>query len=136
MALYLLDTSAFSALMGEDPATLQRMASIGSDDQLAICTTVRGEIRYGLARMPEGGRRRRFEAKVASLFAQIPCLPLRERVGDAYGRLKRASEQRGLPLDENDLWIAATALAHDAILVTSDSDFQRVSGLAVEDWSR
>jgi hypothetical protein len=28
-------------------------------------------------------------------------------------------------LDENDLWIAATALALDAVLITRDSDFQR-----------
>jgi predicted nucleic acid-binding protein len=35
------------------------------------------------------------------------------------------------PLDENDLWIAATALAMDAALVIRDSDFQAIGGLAV-----
>jgi len=43
-------------------------------------------------------------------------------------------ERRGSRLDENDLWIAATSLSLGAILVTADSDFQRVHGLKLEDW--
>ncbi|MEK6563200.1 MAG: PIN domain-containing protein, partial [Candidatus Binatota bacterium] len=37
--------------------------------------------------------------------------------------------------DENDLWIAATALFLNAVLVSMDSDFQRVNALNVEDWT-
>jgi predicted nucleic acid-binding protein len=37
--------------------------------------------------------------------------------------------QRGLILDENDLWIAATTIALDATLVTRDSDFSGIDGL-------
>jgi predicted nucleic acid-binding protein len=43
--------------------------------------------------------------------------------------------RQGTPLDENDLWIAATARALDAAVVTTDSDFQRVSGIQKEDWT-
>jgi predicted nucleic acid-binding protein len=42
---------------------------------------------------------------------------------------------RGLVLDENDLWIAATAFALDAVLLTRDSDFQQIEGLSVSDWT-
>jgi predicted nucleic acid-binding protein len=38
-------------------------------------------------------------------------------------------------LDENDLWIAATALALDAVLITRDGDFQQIEGLSVNDWT-
>jgi predicted nucleic acid-binding protein len=38
-------------------------------------------------------------------------------------------------LDENDLWIAATAVALDAVLVSRDSDFQQIEGLKVDDWT-
>jgi len=34
-------------------------------------------------------------------------------------------------LDENDLWIAATALALDATLVSRDGAFQTIEGLAL-----
>ena len=51
--------------------------------------------------------------------------------------MKNYAEQQGTPLSENDLWIAATARALDAILVTADSDFQRITGfgLQLEDWT-
>jgi predicted nucleic acid-binding protein len=45
--------------------------------------------------------------------------------------VKIAQQRRGLPLDENDLWIAATALAMAATLVSRDSDFRAVEGLSV-----
>ncbi len=43
--------------------------------------------------------------------------------------LKVARQQRGLTLDENDLWVAATALALGATLVTRDGDFSGIPGL-------
>jgi hypothetical protein len=44
----------------------------------------------------------------------------------------KASQRRcGLPLDENDLWIAATALAMNATLVSRDTDFQAIEGLGL-----
>ena len=45
--------------------------------------------------------------------------------------MKVSQQRRGLPLDENDLWIAATALVLDATLVSRDSDFQAIEGLAL-----
>ena len=39
-------------------------------------------------------------------------------------------------MDENDLWIAATALALGATLVTRDSDFSGTPGLVIEDWTK
>lgn len=38
-------------------------------------------------------------------------------------------------MDENDLWIAATALVLGAVLVTRDSDFRNITGLSVENWT-
>jgi len=56
----------------------------------------------------------------------------RENIGP-YSRaaLKVAQQRRGLSLNENDLWIAATALAIGATLVTRDSDFKNIETLAV-----
>jgi len=38
-------------------------------------------------------------------------------------------------LDENDLRIAATAVSLNATLVSRDSDFQRVDGLRLANWT-
>ena len=101
-----------------------------------ICPIVKGEILFGIGRLPAGKRRRDLEQKANELFATVPCDPIPERVGDVYAEIKVSAQQQGTSLDENDLWIAAMALALDAILVTSDSDYQRITGtgLRLEDW--
>jgi predicted nucleic acid-binding protein len=106
-----------------------------AEDRVAICTITRGEIMYGLLRLPQGRRRTNLEAEATHLFSQMVCMSAPESAADAYARAKTMAQRAGMSLDENDLWIAATALSLGAVLVTMDSDFQRVGGLRVEDWT-
>jgi tRNA(fMet)-specific endonuclease VapC len=52
-----------------------------------------------------------------------------------YANVKLGRQKKGLALDENDLWIAATALAIGAALVSRDTDFRQIDGLNVADWT-
>ena len=133
--IFLLDTNAFSDLMREHPKLDFRLMNIADDDRIVICPMVRGEIRYGIGRLPQGKRRQRLEAKAARLFITIPCEPVPQAAGDHYAAVKLSRQQKGLALDENDLWIAATALALGAVLISRDTDFQNIDGLIVEDWT-
>ena len=123
--------------MRDIPKVKGRLKSLAESDYLFTCPIVKGEILFGILRLPTGKRRRDLEQKSNELFAQIPCDPIPENVGDTYAQIKVAAQQQGTSLDECDLWIAATALALDAILVTSDSDYQRIAGLGLrlEDWA-
>lgn len=132
---YLLDTSAFSDLMREHVRMDARLEALARDDRVQICSIVRGEILYGLRRLPDGQRREALEAKAALLFAEFSCAPVPASAGDHYARVKRDCQREGLSLDENDLWIAATALASNAVLVSRDRDFQRIESLPVQDWT-
>jgi predicted nucleic acid-binding protein len=129
--IYLLDTNAISALMRADARMATWLSSVGVDDRVVICTVSRGEIVFGLERLAQGRRRTELEEKAWNLFAVLPCEPIPPAAGDRYANLKISEQRRGLPLDENDLWIAATALAMNATLVSRDSDFHGVEGLAV-----
>ena len=100
-----------------------------------ICAIVRGEIRYGIEQLPQGRRRQNLDSQARPLFAVIPCEPVPEAAADHYARIKLMRQQKGLVLDENDLWIAATALALGATLITRDTDFQQIEGLSVNDWT-
>jgi tRNA(fMet)-specific endonuclease VapC len=102
---------------------------------VGICSVVRGEILYGSERLPQGKRRQELESKAARFFTVLPCAAVPEAAGDHYAKVKLARQQKGLTLDENDLWIAATALALGAVLISRDRDFQQIEGLAVEDWT-
>jgi predicted nucleic acid-binding protein len=129
--IYLLDTNAISALMRADLRMASWLSSIEPDDRVVVCTITRGEILYGLERLAPGRRRSELEGKAASLFGVLPCEPVPSAAGDRYAEVKSSQQRRGLPLDENDLWIAATTLAINATLVSRDSDFRAVEGLAV-----
>jgi tRNA(fMet)-specific endonuclease VapC len=75
------------------------------------------------------------KAKAYKLLSILPCEPITEAASDFYSKIKLTRQQKGLTLDENDLWIAATALAIGAILISRDNDFQYIEGLKVEDWT-
>ncbi len=64
-------------------------------------------------------------------LAVFRCEPVPEQAGDFYAAVKLARQQRGLTLDENDLWVAAPALALGATLVSRDTDFGGIDGLPV-----
>ena len=133
---YLWDTTTFSALMRRDAKVRARVAALTAADRVVICTSTRGEVLYGLARLPEGKRRSALEAEAMAVLGQLVCLAVPEAAADQYASSKGETERKGTPLDENDLWIAATARVLEAVVVTTDSDFQRVSGLQTEDWTQ
>jgi len=51
-----------------------------------------------------------------------------------YGKVHAQLRRKGRPIPQNDIWIAATTLQHDLILLTKDQHFQHVDGLTVESW--
>jgi predicted nucleic acid-binding protein len=128
---YLLDTNAVSDLMRATARLEGWMATLQENDRVVTCTVVRGEILFGIARLDESKRRTDLEEKARRLFAVLPCEPVPERAADFYARIKVIRQRSGLPLDENDLWVAATALAMEATLVSRDSDFAGIDGLSV-----
>jgi predicted nucleic acid-binding protein len=134
--LYLLDTNAIADVMDEHPRIGARLTALMLPDEVGICTIVRGEVLFGIERMPEGKRRRELSAKASGVLGVPHCHTIPESAGDHYARIKQACRRKRLPMDENDLWIAATAFALAATLVTRDRDFDKVDGLRVEDWTR
>ena len=128
---YLLDTNAISDLMRAVPRIENWMAGLDHGDRVVTCTIVRGEILFGIARLPPGRRRTELEETGRQFLAIVRCEPVPERAADFYAAVKLARRQRGLALDENDLWVAATALVLGATLVSRDGDFGGIDGLAV-----
>ena len=51
-----------------------------------------------------------------------------------YGEVKNALRNKGRPIPENDIWIAAITKQYGLTLVTRDEHFKEVQGIAVETW--
>jgi predicted nucleic acid-binding protein len=128
---FLLDTNVISGLMRADARTEIWMAGLSQGDRIVTCTIVRGEILFGISRLPQGRRRAELEQMGRQFLDAVHCEPIPERASDFYAAIKLARYSRGLALDENDLWIAATALSVGATLVSRDRDFARIEGLTV-----
>ena len=62
--------------------------------------------------------------------------PLPEKAAEIYGFIRADLESRGEMIGNNDLWIAAHALASGLTLVTNnEKEFRRVPGLKVQNWA-
>lgn len=134
--IYLLDTSTMSALMREHPAAKARAERITPPDAVVTCAIVRGEVSHGVRRLPDGRKRRELTNKAAALFRVLLCHAISTEIADHYAELKTDCEARGATMGDNDLWIAATAVSVNATLVTCDTDFSRIGGLRLENWTR
>jgi tRNA(fMet)-specific endonuclease VapC len=145
---YLLDTNHCFLLIARAPQLVVAMTTRGAE-QFLTSVIVAGELRYGAA---VSERHLENAQAVENFLGQIDqVLPsprtakyyadLKSRVLVEFGPRDRA-RRRGFDLTrlgftDNDLWIAASAIEHNAILVSSDSDYRRmgeVSDLVVENW--
>jgi predicted nucleic acid-binding protein len=133
--LFLFDTNAVSDYMRGEPRIAAQLAALPPSDQAIICSIVRGEILWGIGRLPPGRRRSDLEQAAAIALPALQCFAVPESAGDQYSRIKLASQSAGFTLDENDMWIAATTLALGATIVTRDKDFSRIVGLTIQDWT-
>ena len=82
----------------------------------AISAITVGELEAGVLLADEPSKRAGRLRQLSAVLAQAPVLPVDRAVADRYAELRR--ESRRSPT--NDLWIAATALAHDLTLITAD----------------
>jgi predicted nucleic acid-binding protein len=133
MPAAILDTNAISDLMRDHPQIKANIAKHA--DPIVTSAVVIGEIRYGLDRLPPSKKRIDLEARAGAILAAVTIEPITESIAQTYGRLKASLEGQGLRVDDNDLWIGATALASASVLITRDRVFSHVPGLLVADWS-
>ena len=88
---YLLDTNAISDLMRAAPRIENWMAGLDQGDRVVTCTIVRGEVLFGIARLPAGRRRTELVETVRQFLATLRCEPVPERAGDFYAAVKAGS---------------------------------------------
>lgn len=113
--------------MTELRALLDTSVLLGSDrdvdpDDLgggwAISAVSVGELDAGVLMATAASLRAARLRRLSALVAIAPVLAVDAAVASHFGELRAASQRKAT----NDLWIAATALAHGLVLVTRDRD--------------
>lgn len=82
----------------------------------AISAVSLGELEAGVLLALDAETRAARLRRLSAVLAEAPVIPIDQYVAVRYGEL-RAVSGRG---PTNDLWIAATALSHDLLLITAD----------------
>lgn len=129
---YLLDTNICIYIAKHNPPAVRARFEQVSADALAMSVITLGELQYGAEKSQA---RKKALAALRQLQSVIQVAPLTDAAGQHYGRVRSVLERKGQPIGNNDLWIAAHALAEDWVLVTNDErEFRRIEGLAIENW--
>lgn len=131
-ARYLLDTNICIYIAREKPPEVAaRFAALQPGDA-AISVITWGELRFGAEKSK---RREEVFAMLDEFASLVPVLPMPKDVGDRYAAIRSGLDSVGTPIGNNDLWIAAHALAADITLITNNSrEFRRVDGLRIDNW--
>jgi tRNA(fMet)-specific endonuclease VapC len=131
---YLLDTNICIYIRQNRPEQVLRHFRRLRPGEAALSVITFGELLYGAHKSAHRSDALKRLREVARL---LPPLPLPESAGESYGIIRAELESKGELIGNNDMWIAAHALASDLTLVTNnEKEFRRVRGLKLQNWAR
>ena len=132
--MYLLDTNVCIHLLNRAHSGIIQHFRQCQPSEIALCSIVKAELLYATRRS------RKVEANLRLLkefFDPLESLSFDDRCAEEAGQIRADLSAQGKPVGPNDLLIAATARAHDAVLVTHNTkEFSRITGLRMEDWEQ
>lgn len=128
---FLLDTNIVSELVRNPYGRVRMRIDFAGVDNVSVSVITAAELHFGAARSgsPE------LLSRIATALSLITVEALPVEAAPHYGRARLLLQRRGQPIGANDLWIAAHALATDAVVVTNNvREFVRVDGLTCQNW--
>jgi tRNA(fMet)-specific endonuclease VapC len=132
-ARYLLDTNICIYIRQRKPDEVLRRFHKLRPGEAALSVITYGELLYGAAK---SAQRAAALERLRELVHFLPALALPESAAETYGAIRAQLESKGEMIGNNDLWIAAHALASGLTLVTNnEKEFRRVRGLKIENWT-
>ncbi|HEY3975078.1 MAG TPA: type II toxin-antitoxin system VapC family toxin [Candidatus Sulfotelmatobacter sp.] len=130
---YLLDTNIFIYIRQGRPEEVVRRFNKLRAGEAAVSVISYGDLFFGAAKR---GQRSEDLERLRALMRLLPCLTIPEAAAEIYGAVRAELQSKGEIISNNDLWIAAHALASGLILVTNnEKEFRRVRGLKVQNWT-
>ena len=121
----LMDTNVIVRILNGDRILIDALSKLKN---LCSCPVVLGELLYGAAKSARSAQNKQ---KAKSFCSRYSSLPVTDGVSEIYGELKAELQSHGNIMPENDMWIAATAIANDMAIVTQDKHFEHIPNLKV-----
>jgi toxin FitB len=139
MSGFLLDTNCISEVVRTkpEPRVLQWM-EVAEESLLHLSVLTLGEIRKGIAGLPQGKRRTHLEAWLElDLQARFAgrILAIDAAIADRWGLLAAEAKRKGRTLSAIDGLLAATALNHNLTIVSRNvNDFASAQAQILNPW--
>ncbi|MFO0053359.1 MAG: type II toxin-antitoxin system VapC family toxin [Dolichospermum sp.] len=129
---YLLDTNIVSLALRNNFKVTAEIAQLKSQRQiLSISCVTYFEVKRGLFAVKATKQLERFDNFCKDYqIIFLDDLAILEKASEIHANLRL----RGLPIQTEDILIAATAIVKGFILVSHDSDLLRVEELTLENW--
>ena len=136
--MIILDTNVVSELMRSEPAP-QVANWIRDRDRRELCTTVitLAEIRYGIARLPDGRRKQVLLTAADDTFSAFEdqILQVDTAVAEQYAVVASTRGRAGKPIASMDALIAAVCRSRNAALATRNvADFDGTGIEIIDPW--
>ena len=133
--MYLLDSNICIHFMRNKETSQRIKAKIlqHKADDIRLPVIVVAELLHGAyhSKRIEGNLR-----ETTDFIADFYVVPFDSAEADMYGQIRASLERKGQVIGNNDMLIAATALIRNATLVTNNtSEFSRIDGLKLDDWT-
>jgi len=122
---YLLDSNVIIDHIGG----FRRLPDVVAKSEIILLSQIAvGETKVGLDDSRRGHRQR----VALEAFFHLPNVVnvmLTSATTELYAKVFRSLREAGRPIPVNDIWLAAQALEHGAVLVTNDRHFEAVANL-------
>jgi tRNA(fMet)-specific endonuclease VapC len=122
---YILDSNIVIDIFRNNAETIKIVARLGG---ISIPVVVFGELYYGANKSNQTLKR---TLEIEELKKRVSVLNITEKTAEIYGEIKDQLRQKGKPIPENDIWIAAITKESELPLLTKDRHFQEVEGIQV-----
>ena len=128
---YLIDTNICIYYMKGMYQLDAKFQSAGQD-RFFISEITLAELMYGVENSEKIEQNRK---ALEDFLSGVNVIPIFHSLS-LYAKEKARLRKEGLLIDDFDLLIGATAVAHTMVLVTNNTDhFKRIEGIQIEDWT-
>ncbi|MDA0694641.1 MAG: type II toxin-antitoxin system VapC family toxin [Proteobacteria bacterium] len=130
--MHMLDTNICIYIIKKKPISVFQKFESLSVGSVAMSLVTYGELELGALR---SNNAKKALAILDELAAYIPVLPMPTDTAKEYADIRANLSAKGMPIGNNDLWIAAHTRALGHTLVTNNlKEFGRVENLKLDNW--
>ena len=132
--MVLLDTNILAAIYNQEVQVKNRLFN---EEPSSICTSIFcvTETWYGIKLKADSHKKRNLDVFFNDFFQNIFIFNYEREAMNIFTDLKVKCKQSGKIIEDNDLYIAATALANECTLITRNvRHFENIEDLQIEAW--